>query len=119
MARVQKEPESCVRAGLAPVYTTITVDNIALLNKAGNIIVHLISAHDAIVTITIAVAATVDGQAVAAKTVELAAAGAPGDEKFIGPFPTKFYNQEDAFVNIDASVADVVTIAAFLLVANQ
>lgn len=111
MARVTLTKQTVARAGLAPTYTTISSDNAQVIND-GNLFLHAKNTHTVAVDLTLITGQTYDGLALADRTVSLAAADAAGDEKFIGPFQTNIYNADDGYLQIDASVADKVEIAA-------
>lgn len=61
-------------------------------------------------TVTVQTPGTVDGQAVADRTIALGT----NAERFIGPFPVDVYNQADGQVYIDYSAVTAVTVAVLV-----
>lgn len=71
-------------------YTAAAADGHAFDNSSGKVILAVKNGSGGSLTVTIGVAATVDGLAIADRTVTIA----DGDEDWIGPFPT-IYNKDD------------------------
>ncbi len=115
MARTQITPQKLSRDGDTPVSVLIGADGVAILNRKGNVFLRAVNVDTSSVVLTFVIPTTVDGQAVADRTVTIAADASPGDERYIGPFPTAFYNQSGGYVNIDADTADKVSVEVFAL----
>ena len=103
MARLEVASETITRSGLKPTETLIPSDGIKFLNT-GNEFLYLQNTDTSAVTITLQIAITIDSQSVSNKTIVV-----PGGEfRFVGNFPTQWYNQAGGYVYIDASVEDKV-----------
>ncbi len=101
MARVATNPVSLIRAGVALPLAAVDAGNQhSFKNIDGNHILVVKNGSGASVTVTIAIAAKVDGIAVTAGRQVIVAAGAT---TLIGPFPKDVYNQADGSVYVDFS----------------
>lgn len=110
MARTALAVQDVVRAGLNPVYSAANVDGHSIQNN-GHTVLHVKTAGTAC-TVTIQTPGTVDGMAVADRTVALGATA----ERIIGPFPPSDYNQPTGEgVYVDFSAVTAVTVAALRL----
>lgn len=109
MSREALTVQSVVRTGLEPAYTAAVGDGHSVLNDGRLTFVHVVNGSGSEVTITIPTPGSVDGLAVADRTVAVPA----GEERMIGPFPTATYNQADGTVHVDYSATTSVTVGAF------
>jgi hypothetical protein len=109
MARTALSVQSIVRAGLSPTYTAANVDGHSVANEGKQTFIHVKNGGASPITVTIPTPGSVDGLAVADRTVNVPA----GEERMIGPFPAAFYNQADGTVHVDFSAVTSVTLAAF------
>jgi hypothetical protein len=109
MARTALSLQEIIRTGLSPSYTAANVDGHSVANDGKLTFVHVKNGSGGEVTVTIDTPGTVDGLAIADRTVAVPA----GEERIIGPFPTAYYNQADGTVHVDFSAVTSVTIAAF------
>ena len=102
--------QSIVRAGLEATYDACNADGNYFANT-GNEFIHIVNAAVADQTITIATPATVDGLAVADRSVVVTAS----EERFIGPFPTATYNDGDGRVQLTYDAVVTLTVALLKL----
>jgi hypothetical protein len=110
MARTALAVQDIVRAGLNPVYSAANVDGHSIQNN-GRTVLHVKTAGTPC-TVTIQTPGTVDGMAVADRTVALGATA----ERIIGPFPPGDYDQPGGLgVYVDFSAVTAVTVAALRL----
>ncbi len=101
MARVPTAPAILSRSGIALPLAAVDAGNQhAFDNKDGKHILIVKNGGASSVTVTIAVAAKVDGIAVSGGRQVTVAAGAT---TLMGPFPTDVYNQADGKVYVDFS----------------
>jgi uncharacterized membrane protein len=113
------------RAALTVKTLSRTATNISAANKAtialadgvyfsnsGKEFLYLENIHTSDVVVTIQTGKTVDGLAVAEKTVTLKETGVAGDIVLIGPFPTDVYNQSTGLVYVDVATDAVIKIIA-------
>lgn len=99
--------QECVRAGITPTYNAATAtDGDAFTNDGKTMLSVLNTGSES--TLTIQTPGTVDGLAIADRTVVIPATTG---KKFIGPFPPTQYNQSDGKVYLDWSSATGVTFA--------
>lgn len=110
MARTSVSVETVDRDGLSPTKTFIPTDGVSFANT-GKEFIRLENTDAAGIVVTIQTALTVDGEAVADKTITVGA----GDEMLAGPFPTKWYNNSGGVVYVDAATADKVYISPLKL----
>lgn len=95
------------RDGLVPTYAACAAGGDTFLNN-GDTFIHVKNAQAAAtVTVTIVTQASVDGLAVADKTVTIAAT----EDAIIGPFPTSVYNTAAGMVTLTYNTVTTVTIA--------
>jgi hypothetical protein len=111
MARTTIAVQQILRSGLEAVYTAANADGHALLNDGKRTFLHVVNGDAADKTLTFATPLTVDGLAVADRTVVVTAA----EERLIGPFPTEIYGQSDGTIHVDYSDVTSVTVAALRL----
>ena len=107
MARTALTVQDIVRAGLSPSYTAAIADGHSFANN-GRVFAHIKNGDAAEKTITIQTPGTVDGLAVADRTVTIPAS----EERMIGPFAPAQYNQGNGTVYLDYSAVTSVTVAA-------
>jgi hypothetical protein len=104
MARTAVVPQSITRAGTTPTYAAPNASGNggnSFVND-GQTILHVKNASAGPITVTIQVPNTVDGLAVASRTVSVPAT--TGD-MLIGPFPAGVYNQPDGSVYYDCGAS--------------
>lgn len=110
MARTALTVQEITRNGLSPAYTAANGDGHSVaLDGQNRTMIHVVNGDASPNVVTLQTSATVDGEAVADKTVNVPA----GEERMIGPFPNQFYRQSDGSVYIDHSNTTSNTIAAF------
>lgn len=110
MARSALTVQQIARTGIVPSYAAANVAGNSLANS-GKEFLHIKNGAVSSITVTIETPGTVDGQAVADRTVTIGA----GAEKMIGPFPPQTYNQDSGEVYVDYSAITTVTVGAFRL----
>lgn len=106
MARTDLTPQNVSRSGVAPSFAAANVDGHSWANN-GRQLLYVKNTAGSPVTVTFPIPVTVDGQAVASKTVSVPATTG---ERLIGPFPTQ-YNQADGDAWVDFSSVTNVTVA--------
>lgn len=106
MARTQINHQQIEVTGLEETLAAAHVDGNKFPND-GRIILHVVNGNVADRTVTIQTPGTVDGLAIAERTIVVTAAEA----RFIGPFPPGIYNQSDGMVYVDFSAITDVTVA--------
>lgn len=111
MARSVLSVQQPTRDGLNATYTTPAAaganEGVAFPNT-GRETMHVKNASAGAVTLTIPTPLTIDGLAVADRTVSVPAGG----DRFIGPFPGEYYNQSDGHVYVEFSAVASVSVAA-------
>jgi hypothetical protein len=95
MAVTELAVQRPVSGGLEATYSAATVDGFALDNRDGDVILHVVNGNASDCTVSIDTPGTVDGLAIPAKTIVVTA----GEERFIGPFLKKYYNQDNSAVS--------------------
>lgn len=101
MAVVAHSVEDVVRAGLAATYTgSLSTSDTYTFPNDGKTILHVKKTGAGECTVTIVTQSTVDGQAVADRTVSVPAT--TGD-RFIGPFPREQYNDANGLCTVSFS----------------
>ena len=101
--------EDSSKTGLEATYNNATVtDGDGFLND-GSIIVHVKNGGGGDVDLTVQTPAKAGGMDIAEQVTTITA----GEERFVGPFPTAYFNQTDGQVYLDW---DVVTSVTFALV---
>lgn len=105
MARTALSVQQIRRSGLTPAYSAANVDGHSFPNS-GQEILHVKTVGTG-ATVSFPIPGTVDGQAVASRSVVLGT----NTERLIGPFPPGTYNQPDGNVNVDFSSVTSVTVA--------
>jgi hypothetical protein len=98
-------PITPTRAGVVFALVAATSGGDSFLNT-GVEVLQVTNGSGSSITLTFPIAATVDGQAVASKTVAVAA----GATKIIGPFPTSAYNDVNGFCNVTYSGVTTLTV---------
>ncbi len=98
--------QSIVRAGLETTYAACDAGGDEFANS-GDEFIHIKNDAVAEQILTIETAATVDGLAVADRTVAIPAS----EERMIGPFPTSAYNDGDDLVQLTYDAVVTLTIA--------
>jgi hypothetical protein len=119
MSRTAIDTETINRSGFnlsaANKNRVVLADGISFVNT-GKEFLYLESIHDSNVTVTIQTGKTVDGLAVAERTITLEETGTAGDIQLVGPFPPDVYNQgSGGLIYVDVSVDDVVDAIACVL----
>lgn len=94
------------RTGIVPTRNAAAGGGDKFLNT-GTEFVAIVNGDVGSRTITIPIPATVDGKAVASRTVTIA----PGVEKIIGPFPPGYYNDASGYVNLTYDAVTSLTVA--------
>jgi hypothetical protein len=102
--------QSVVRAGVKPVYVAAAEAGDSFANT-GDEFIHIKNGAGDPYVVTIATPATVDGLAVADRTVSIPA----GEERMIGPFPSNTYNDSTGKVQLTYDGIVSVTIAIIKL----
>jgi len=98
--------EQIVRAGLSPTFNAAAGGGDEFVNT-GNEFIHVKNGHSGSQDVVIETPATVDGLAVADRTVSVP----NGEERIIGPFPVATYNDVAAKVQLTYSGVTLLTIA--------
>jgi hypothetical protein len=107
MARTALTVQQIVRAGLTPSYSAANVDGHSIANGGEREFLHVKTGSTAC-DVTIVTPGTVDGLAVADRTISIGTSS----ERMIGPFPRAQYNQADETVHANFSAVTQVTCAA-------
>ena len=107
MARQTLTPQQLSRSGITPSFTAAHVDGHKMAN-GGTEYLH-VKTGDTATVVTIQTPGTVDGLAVAERTISIGTSS----ERLIGPFPRQTYNQGSEEVYVDLSAITNVTLAAF------
>ena len=111
-ARTVLTVQSVTRSGTVPTYGAVDAVNGDEFTNDGRTFIHVKNGAGAPITVTISTPGTVDGLAVAERTVSVTNAS----EKMIGPFPPGTYNQATGEVHLDYSSGTSITIAVCKLV---
>ena len=107
MARVDQTVQNIDRdAGLSPTYAAANADGEAFQNS-GREIIHVKKSSAGGATLTIQTPQTIQGLAVAEKTITVPGSG----EIFVKPLPPSTFNQNDGKVYLDWSSETDITIA--------
>lgn len=106
MARTALTAQAVTSAGLAPVYAAANVDGHSYQPTTGRML-HVKNGGAGALTVTLPTPGTVDGLAVADRTVAVAA----GAESMIGVGKGSAYRQDGGVVFVDFSVVTSVTVA--------
>lgn len=108
MARTALTVSEIVRSGLTLSASAANADGHSLVNTDKNaaLLLYVNNGSGSPITVTIQTPGTVDGLAIADRTVTVAA----GAERFIGPLTAKDYNQSDGTVYVDFSAVTTVTV---------
>jgi len=110
MARTALTVQDIVKTGLSPSYTAANADGHSVAN-VGDMLVHVKNGGAGSITVTCQTPAKQDGMDIA----ELQVAIPAGEERMIGSFPTRTFNQSDGTVYVDFSGVSSVTVAALRL----
>lgn len=109
MSDVNLSVEEVLRSGLAASYTgSLSTENTYKFLNDGRVLLHFKKTGAGDCTVTIPTQNSVDGLAIADRTVTIPAT--TGD-KFIGPFPQSIYNDSDGKVNFTLSEVTDLTVA--------
>lgn len=111
MARGTLSVQQIARAGIVPAYTAGDAANGHQFANNEKTFLHVKNAGVGSITVTLQTPGSVDGLAVADRTVTVA----NGAEKMIGPFPAAAYNQSGGLVYVDLSGDTSVTLGAFTI----
>ncbi len=113
MARSAFTPLVATRAGVTETLGAVdAVNGNSFLNLVGDNLLIVKNGGAGALTVTIKIAPTVDGNAVASKTATVAA----GAQSIIGPFPAGIYNQVDGSVYVDFSTGTSITAAVLQVI---
>jgi len=110
MARTAINYQQIARTGLEAVYAAAVADGAKFAND-GRMFVDVVNDSASDVTVTVQTPGTVDGLAIAERTVVVTA----GESRKIGPFQPNIYNQSDGMVYMDYSAVTDVTVALMRL----
>lgn len=110
MARTEISVQAISRDGLQPTYSALIADGHMFKNDGEHMFLHVKNDITPF-TLTIQTPQTVDGLAVAEKTVSIGTS----EEQFVGPFPVRTYNQASDLVYVDYSNVTDGTVAALRL----
>lgn len=109
MADVRIAVEKVLPGGLTATYTgSLSVSDTYMVKNDGKTILHFKKSAAVIANITIETPVTVDGLAVAERAVAIPAT--TGD-KFLGPFPTRVYNDTSGDLRFASDDIDGLTVA--------
>lgn len=109
MADVRIDVEKVIPGGLAATYTgSLLTTNDYLIKNDGKTILHFKKSAAVNAVITVETPITVDGLAVAERTATVPAS--TGD-RFMGPFPTRVYNDTSGDLRFTPSDVDGLTVA--------
>lgn len=112
MARTAITIQSPVVAGIVPTYEAANADG-HMFTNTGTEILHIKNGSGSSINVTLQTGLTIDGLAVADRTVAIAA----GAEKMMSGLATQYYNQTSGAdagkVYIDLSAVTTVTLAVF------
>jgi hypothetical protein len=97
------------RAGITPAFTSANADGHTILND-GKTFLEVRNADGSAITVTIDTPQTVDGLAVASRTVSV---GATTGVKMIGPFPLDYNQPGTEYIQVTFSAVTSVTVGAF------
>lgn len=107
MATVTLAVEQAQRSGLEPTFNAVDATDTYKFQNAGATFLYVKNENVADATVSIVTPTTVDGLAVADRTVVVTAA----EERIIGPFPTAYYNDSSGLISFTQNKATDVTIA--------
>lgn len=107
MARSSLTLQDVERSGLEPSYASANADGNSFANNS-RVVLHAKNGSGSPITVTVKTPGTVDGLAVADRTVAIPA----GEERIMGVFPPADYNQSDGSVHVDYSDVTSLTVAA-------
>lgn len=102
--------QNVVRTGIVPTYAAAAGGGDTFIPSADTFL-HIKNGSGGSLTVTVAVTATVIGQAASNVAVAIAA----GAEKMIGPFPYEFFNQSDGTAAVTYSGVTSLTVAVLKL----
>lgn len=97
--------QNVTRAGVNPTYASAAVGGDEFVNT-GKELIHIKNGDSSNMTLTVATQGTVDGQAVADRTVVVPLGG----ETVLGPFPTSVYNDTNNKVQLTYSSVTSLTL---------
>lgn len=106
MAEVERKPQKPTAAGAAPtvIEGLSSADTQVIANKNGDVILRVINGGAEAATVTVVTPGEVGGNAVADRTIEVAA----GATRLIGPFDPETYN--DAKGNLAVKFSKVTSV---------
>ena len=104
--------QQILKTGLEPTYAAVAAGGDEFVNDGKDTFLHIKNTNAASRILTIVTQATVDGEAVADKTVTVP--DTTGD-KMVGPFPTSWYNDSASKVQLTYESEVGVTIAIIKL----
>ena len=113
MAQIRKSPENVERSGLEATYIsdfTVVGSNTYIIRNNGKVLLHFKKSGAGNCDLIIITPNTVDGLAVADRTVVIPAT--TGD-KFLGPFPPSIYN--DVSGDMEISLSEVTGLTGAIL----
>jgi len=98
--------ETISRSGLEPTHNAADAGGDEFANT-GDEFIHVTNGSGGAITVTIETGGTVDGLAIADRTVSVPA----GEERLIGPFPKSTYDDGDGLVQLTYSAVTSLTVA--------
>ena len=112
MADVALAAQKIVKTGIDPVHTgSLSVANNYQTPNNGRLFIYVTNGGGSASVVTIATPGTVDGLAIADRTVSVTAS----EDRMIGPFPPHIYNNASGEIDVSFSFITSVTIAALNL----
>ncbi len=110
MADVSLALQAIIKTGLTPVQTgTLSVSDNYQIRNDGRTFLHVVNGGGSADVVTIVSQSVDDGLAVADRTVSVPA----GEERMIGPFLKRVYNDASGLINVTHSFITSVTHGAF------
>ena len=112
MSDVTKVVQMVVKTGVVPTRTgSLSLSDTYQMLNNGNLFIEVVNGDASPTTVTIVSQNTVDGLAVADRTVVVSA----GTEQIIGPFPPQIYNNSVGEIEVTFSNITAITLAALNL----
>lgn len=109
MARTTLTVQNIVPAGLTPAFAAANTDGVSVANN-GNMFIEIVNGHtSATHTATIDHPGTVDGLAVANRTVEVPAT----ETRKVGPFTARYNQPGTQYIHVDFDSVTALSVGAF------